>query len=190
MVQSSRPEFLAHELVNLLGQTGCVRRAVAVLIDATCEPEVLAATAAAGSPPYDSDAWPRRLVVGHVRNRTAELWLESAGDIESIATVNAVALLLSTIHEIERGRIEREHRLTLWPIDDTPLEDGHAVVSGRMRELMSSAKRIATTKVSVLLTGESGTGKEILARAGTQLLWPLRQAVHPFQLCGNPARDA
>jgi DNA-binding NtrC family response regulator/tetratricopeptide (TPR) repeat protein len=165
MVQASRPEYLAHELVSLLGQTDCVRRAVAMLIDATREPELLAATEAAGSPPYDADAWPRRLVVGRVRNRTAELWLEPAGDIESIATVNAVALLVSTVHELERGRGEREHRLTLWPIDDTPIEDGRAVVGGRMRELMTHAKRIAVTNVGVLLTGESGTGKEILARA-------------------------
>ena len=64
MVQASRPEFLSHELVNLLGQTGCVRRAAALLVDRTREPEVLAATDAAGIAPYVADAWPRRLVVG------------------------------------------------------------------------------------------------------------------------------
>jgi DNA-binding NtrC family response regulator/tetratricopeptide (TPR) repeat protein len=164
MVQASRPEFLAHELVNLLAQTGCVRRAAALLFDATREPELLAATGAASSP-YDADTWPRRLVVGRIRDRSVELWVEPAGDIESIASVNAVALLLSTVHEIERGRAEREQRLTLWPIDDMLVEDGHAVVIGRMRELLTYAKRIATTNATVLLTGESGTGKEILARA-------------------------
>jgi hydrogenase-4 transcriptional activator len=34
-----------------------------------------------------------------------------------------------------------------------------------MRELMDYARRIASTKVNVLITGESGTGKEIVARA-------------------------
>ncbi|HXD75170.1 MAG TPA: sigma-54 dependent transcriptional regulator [Vicinamibacterales bacterium] len=41
----------------------------------------------------------------------------------------------------------------------------HAVVNGRMRDLMNTARRVAAANISVLLTGESGTGKEILARA-------------------------
>ena len=164
MVQAGRPEFLAHELVSLLGETGCVRRAAALLIDAPCEPELLAATGVIGNPPYIPDTWPRRLVIGRLRGGSVELWLEPSDDIESIASVNAVALIISTVHEIERGRAEREQRLTLWPIDDMLVEDGCAVVNGRMRELMTHAKRIAKTKVTVLLTGESGTGKEVLAR--------------------------
>jgi len=167
MVHADRPEFLARELIELLDQIGCVHRAVAVLVEANDEPELIAAirsSETADEPRLEADGWARRFVIGPVRDRTVELWLEPREDIESIATVNAVALLLSTVHQIERCRAEREQRLALWPVDDNLLKDGQALLTGRMLEVTTLAKRVAATSVCVLITGESGTGKEVLAR--------------------------
>src|SRR5207244_10301000 len=95
----------------------------------------------------------RRIAVGVDCDRTVELLLDPKPDVESAATLNAITILLATVHDLERARAEREERLTLWPIEDVQTEDGRAVVSGHMREVMTFARRIATTNVSVLITG-------------------------------------
>ena len=55
---------------------------------------------------------------------------------------------------------------------------------------MNYARRIARTKVNVLITGESGTGKEILARAIHDFSDRAGKAVRPLQLHRHPARPA
>ena len=57
-----------------------------------------------------------------------------------------------------------------------------------MRSLMNYARRIARTKVNVLITGESGTGKEILARAIHDFSDRADKAFVPFN-CSAIPRD-
>ncbi|MEP7305087.1 MAG: sigma-54 dependent transcriptional regulator [Acidobacteriota bacterium] len=127
------------------------------------EPQVFAQ--AAGLDDAGAKFTERRLAVGIARERSVELHLRVRRDIDAQATVNAVAVLLTTIQDLERARTEREERISLWPSDDDSEESEHAVVGGAMRGLMADARRIGRTSASVLITGESGTGKDIVARA-------------------------
>ena len=157
-----RPLLLAEQIVELISGLHCCEAAHIRTLsnkDAGDSDKFAAASLQREAGPYT-----RMLTVGTEQGLTVRLELQPKPDIESTATVNAIALLLSTVHEIERARAEREDRLTLWPIEDTPILTDHAVINGKMRELVTTARRVATTNISVLLTGESGTGKEIVAR--------------------------
>jgi DNA-binding NtrC family response regulator len=117
---------------------------------------------------------------------SVEVLISPAAQVSGFATLNAIKLLVSATHELERARTEREERLTLWPIEEVPLENEQAVVTGKMRELTILAQRVAKTTVSVLITGESGTGKEVLARAIHAYSPRARKPFIPFNCTAVP----
>jgi DNA-binding NtrC family response regulator/tetratricopeptide (TPR) repeat protein len=164
LLHAGRPELVATGLVAIVEDADGVLSASAVSRGTDGSVETLAAFA---HPDRSEDApvVERSFAIGSARNRAVEVRLTARSNIETIAILNAVTLLLSTVRDLERAHAEREERLTLWPLEDLPPDGEQTVVMGRLSEVMTMARRVATTNIGVLITGESGTGKEILARA-------------------------
>jgi DNA-binding NtrC family response regulator len=165
LMHAGRPELVARDVVAILADTGSVDNACALTRAEDGSTEILAAPQHPTSLPALSTNTERTLAIGSARSRAVEVRIRPRSDIESIATVNAIRMLLGSARELERAQLEREQHLTLWPIEDMLPGDERAVITGQMQHVMSLAQKVARTSASILVTGESGTGKEIVARA-------------------------
>jgi len=181
LLHAGRPELVATGLVAVLETiTGIVgARAVARAADGA--EEILASCGTT-----NGQIAPRVFQIGTAKSRAIELQVDAAPDLESHATVNAVGFILAAVQELERARIEREERLTLWPVDELPAEDDDSVVTGRMREVMLQTRKIAQANITVMITGESGTGKEVLARAVHRYSARSKKPFVPFNCTAVP----
>ena len=160
LMHAGRPELVAAGLLSLLEHSRCAVGARIVSRAPDTPEELLGAWGA-----ITNSGTTRTFPIGIARDRAVELELEPMPDLESQATVNAIGFMIGVVRELERARIDREERLTLWPVDELPAEDDDSVVAGKMAEVMLSARKYAQSNVIVLITGESGTGKEVVARA-------------------------
>jgi DNA-binding NtrC family response regulator/tetratricopeptide (TPR) repeat protein len=164
LAHSSRPELLASEVAHLLTASNAAHHSSAVVHSDGGQPAVIA-TFESADPLHGSRTFERKLTIRTTASAKFEVTFVPKTDIESIATINSIRLLVAAAQELDRARAEREQTLTLWPVDDDPPAEDGFILLGRMAELMTVAKRVATVHITVLITGESGTGKEILARA-------------------------
>jgi len=163
IAHSDRSSIVADEVLHLIRASGFGDNARMVTEN---QPDAMRAEGAIDDcPASTSKKREDHLQVGKAKESVVGLFLDPKDDVSARATLNAIRILVNAVNEIVRDRAEREERATLWPVEELPVESDKSVISGHMRELMTHTRRIATTKVNVLITGESGTGKEILARA-------------------------
>ena len=87
--------------------------------------------------------------------------------LQALASQMAVALDRARLAEREHQRQEQERSRLKAEVEELRRAiqaSKLAYRSSRMEELLATARRIAPTDATVLITGESGTGKELLAR--------------------------
>ena len=187
ILHASRSNVVALEVVDILQKTNCVYFAEAFTNNRDGSKSLLAAI---GDRLEARTGTNTGLQIESLSGRPSVIELSVKPQIDAVATVHALRLMLVARKELEQARNEREKRATLWPVDDLPLDGERAVIAGHMRELMEFARKVAGTNVNVLITGESGTGKEILARAIHDFSDRAAETLRPLQLHRRPARPA
>jgi DNA-binding NtrC family response regulator len=161
------PHILAREALAAIDAAGCATAAALVAMTAD-GPRLVdyrgwdarAALAAARSPArYDV------LTLGEHRDEAWQLLVEPRPELVHRCALIAVRKLVTTALTLDRYRRDEQQRAALWPAEALDGDPESIWASEQMSEVLSVARRIAPTPLSVLVTGETGTGKEMLARA-------------------------
>ena len=187
LLHAGRPELVATGLVAILEDAGAIVSAVAVSRGSDGSLETLAAFGAPGE--ADAGLSERVFAIGTARGRTVEVRIQLRADIESIAAMNAVTLLLGTIRDLERAHAEREERLTLWPLEErrrtTSTVGARALgqADGVRPQGGGDQRQRPHHRRKRHRQGDPGPRHPSLLR-------PRRQAVHPLQLHRRAARHA
>ena len=175
-------ELLAKEAIELLRACDSVVYAKVVKVDSSAkETDLFYVGDESGT-----ELIPRRIKCGVDSSGCAiDLIVRPAARADAVATVNAMTTLLQTIDEVKSWRLQREERVSLWPLDAS-FDGGDVFVAGHIQELMQFTQRVARANVTVLVTGESGTGKEIIARAIHNFSDRAKKPFVPFNCAAIP----
>jgi DNA-binding NtrC family response regulator len=187
---SGHPHILGREVFTLVQETGCAeslallatggRPPRVIAVDGWTENEALAAAQAA--PPEDL------MTIGSHRDETWHLLVRPRAGLDERCTLAAIQKLLATAVTLDRYRREEKQRAALWPAETLDADPDSIWASEQAAEILTIAKRIATTPLPVLLTGETGTGKEMLARVIHRTSDRADKALVPFN-CSAVPRD-
>jgi DNA-binding NtrC family response regulator len=162
----SHPRILAREAVAVLDAAGCAK-ALALVVAGTNGPRVVESRGwndreaeAAARTPDNYEMIP----VGQHRDEPWQLVIDPRPELDHRCTLIAIRKLIATALTLDRYRREEKQRAALWPAEAFDGDPESIWASEQMAEVLSIARRIAPTPLSILLTGETGTGKEMLAR--------------------------
>jgi DNA-binding NtrC family response regulator len=180
--------ILAGEAVAVLEAAGCVRTIAIVagagkglqVIDARGWDEREALAAARKPDAFDV------IPLGQYRDEPWHLVVDPRPELDHRCTLLAIRKLLGTALALDRYRRDEKQRAALWPAEALDGDQDSIWASEQMSEVLTIARRIAPTPLSVLLTGETGTGKEVLARTIHRASGRADQTFLPFNCTAVP----